>query len=346
MDTYLKKIIRSILSGALKKEDEPCNLFERACHYNELFIRHDGVVFPCCLVWTRNDMRIGHIDDHSIIEKIQNYYHKCSCEKYQLRKALSGENISCEFLHLELSLSCQGKCVMCCVKAPDWRGSFHGYERLIQLVELLKPKEIRVQGGEVLIQKESIKWLYHVKERFPGTSFSIVTNANVRIDMVDTVNELFDLVIFSMVGFQPSTYSAIMSMDVRKTISFIEALAASGTVKLWPKYLVTPLNIHESCLFLDWAVGLKPSRIRIDSSGICRYLNLDTDDKYWEKIIARSENAVKEVLLRRATDLRLNHTVVGFDAELTRMFHLTKEFVGVNGLGDVCVHNLLAGGNP
>ena len=71
------------------------------------------------------------------------------------------------------------RCVMCCVNAPDWRGQYDYYSQLEELIKQTQPEEILVQGGEVLIQKQSIEWLTQVKQDFPDIKISLVTNGNV-----------------------------------------------------------------------------------------------------------------------------------------------------------------------
>lgn len=186
----------------------------RPCHLHELFINHEGNIYPCCITWGRPDMLIGHLADINIEEKILKYNQRCSCEQYHLRKANKNEPINIGLLNIEFSLACQGQCAMCCVDAPSWKGKYDYYDALTAIFNLLSPRQLVVQGGEVLIQKKTMAWLETIKNKSPETSIGLVTNGNVSLAIVPAVESIFDSVAISMVGFQPETYNRIMGMDV------------------------------------------------------------------------------------------------------------------------------------
>jgi len=85
-------------------------------------------------------MKIGHIDDPGILEKIRRFNAACCCERYELEPAAPGEAPAYDFLNIELSLVCQGTCAMCCVGAPDWQGRYDYYDSLTRMVEQLRPR--------------------------------------------------------------------------------------------------------------------------------------------------------------------------------------------------------------
>ncbi|OVE74418.1 hypothetical protein BVX94_00405, partial [bacterium B17] len=113
-----------------------------------------------------------------------------------------------------------------------------------------------VQGGEVLVQKKSLGWVRLIKEKHPSIKLSIVTNGNVGLEMVDVVEHLFSEVFVSVVGFQSETYKAVMGLNIEKTKTFVEKLLANNNIEVIPKFLITPINIHEVSLFLKWIIEL------------------------------------------------------------------------------------------
>lgn len=94
----------------------------KACHFNQLYITHNGEVFPCCVVWMKPEMKIGHICDSNLFDSVRNFFSPCSCWEFKLRKGLADEKIDIDFLYIEVSLGCQGKCAMCGVNAPPMAG--------------------------------------------------------------------------------------------------------------------------------------------------------------------------------------------------------------------------------
>lgn len=103
---------------------------QRPCHYQELFVKSNGDVFPCCLTWNRKSMVIGHITDFDLTEKIMTFSRICSCERYRLRKADVKDRQNYSILNLGLSLACQANCIMCRVNAPSWREKYEYYTEL------------------------------------------------------------------------------------------------------------------------------------------------------------------------------------------------------------------------
>lgn len=327
-------------ANARRRKYLASNLPFRPCHLRELFVAHDGYVYPCCFVWGQKHMRIGHIRDADLLEKIGSFFQYCSCERYRLRKGHPGEAEEYGLLNFELSLACQGKCAMCCVGAPEASKkptAYDFYDDLSRLVERCRPLEIMVQGGEVLIQKRSLEWIADLKRRWGDISLGIVTNGNVDIAMADKVAELFDRVVVSVVGFSPDTYRKITGMDIARTVAFVGALLKTSRPEVTLKYLVTPLSLHETNLFLEWAIGLAPHRIRISDSLVAQYIEMRTFDDFWQKIMDRTGEEVRKVLLGMRDRLIAQRTVVGFDTALRKMFGIDDEFVRGNGLDGIVV---------
>lgn len=193
---------------------------------------------------------------------------------------------------------------------PPWQGKYDYYEPLTKIVNLFHPNIIGLQGGEVLIQKKALDWIKEINGLYPNIKFGLVTNGNVNLDMVEEVERLFDNIVVSIVGFEPETYERIMGMDFYKTVNFCTALAKKKRVKLILKYLTTPLNIHTTNLFLEWAINLNPVVVLIEDANTMQYINANTSDKFWEKIFNRTAEKIKKVLRENRNRLAENNIEV------------------------------------
>lgn len=306
----------------------------RPCQMDGLFIRHTGDVFPCCLVWGRKDMRIGNVNDKNIVEKIRRFNAACSCERFRFRKATPDDRFNL-FLNIEFSLACQGNCIMCCVEAPSWSGTYDSYDGIESIIDQCAVSEVLVQGGEVLIQKKSMEWIEKIRGKRPELKFALVTNGNVGVELVRSVEEMFREVVVSIAGFEPETYRKIMGMDLGKTVRFAGDLCGRRTVDVNLKYLVTPINLHESNLFLEWAVSLGPGKCHFADASVSSYINMNTRDRYWEKIIAATGKEIRGTILGSKTTLAKTGMRVGFDTKCREIFGIDDSFVKENGLGDI-----------
>lgn len=310
---------------------------ERACHYNELFVRSNGDVYPCCLVWNNNKLKIGHLSDSDILNKIENYSATCSCERFKLITGKGGtKNYS--LLNIELSYKCQGQCAMCCVNAPDYIENYNTsyFDILGNLISSLSPKELLVQGGEILVQAESIEWLTKIKQATPEMSISLVTNGN-NIKMVDYVSRTFNRITVSFVGFQPATYKTIMGLNIETTKQFCEKVIRQGNTRVYLKYLITPNNLHELPLFLEWAIRLAPEMIYFADANTRQYINENTNDHYWAKIIDRTLKEITKVLRSNKefleSELNNRFEYIGIGGESTRcLFSIDNKYIVANDL--------------
>lgn len=322
----IKHLVKSLLNILNNKK-----LMSRACSCSELFVRHDGSVYPCCRVWDASSMKIGHVDDPNIVDKIKRFSSFCACEKFKMRKAKSKELAQYSMINLELSLKCQATCAMCCVDAPSWTGDFTYYESLYKLLSRLEPKEILLQGGEILIQKESMNWILKLKKDFPRLKISLVTNGNVESSMVESLKDVFYRITISFVGLQSETVKKIMGLDVARTLSFVEELSKTDVI-LYLKYLVTPINAHEADSFYSWALNLKPAKIIFSDSDLNKYIKRNTFDNYWKKLLKRSEEALKRKIIISKDSIVSNRIFVGFDAGTKNLFGITDDYIEKNSL--------------
>jgi MoaA/NifB/PqqE/SkfB family radical SAM enzyme len=321
------------------KSTAPASLEKRVCHFQELFIRHSGEVYPCCRVWNQKNLKIGHINDIDLKDKIGKFSGRCHCGEFKLIPASPLERHNYQLLNIELSLACQGACAMCCVDAPDWKGTYDYYNSLTTLIHQCKPKEILVQGGEVLIQRKSLDWLLLIKKDHPYLRISLVTNGNVPDDVIDTVSKLFNRVTISFPGFQPESYATITGMELTRSKRFAEKLSESS-VDVYLKFLLTPLSFYEAASFLDWATLLHPQQIQFVNSGIESYMKKETRDKYWEKILARTAEKFRSHVISNKDTLEKSHTRLVFFEDTLKILKIDNEFIKKNHLQNIIHLNM------
>lgn len=338
LDTKVVPGDDNIYSEELINTNDPnLNKIVRPCHYYQLFIKSDGNIYPCCRVWNRDDMLIGNIVDHDIFTKIIYFKpSKCQCNKYIIRHNLAGDIPKYFNLNVELSLLCQARCAMCCVNAPGWKGTYDLYDNIENLILRLSPIDKLVfQGGEVLVQSQSLDFIRKLKKLSGNKSeLSIITNGNAGEQVAIDISNIVDRVMISFVGFQDETYRKIMGIDLGKTISFVERLKSIGKVKLILKYLTTPINYHEQNLFLRWAINMLPNEIVICDANWKAYINSDTNDKYWQKIIDRTTKSVIDELCNVNNELiRRSGTVVYI--ENLKDYKIDSEFIAQNNLAGI-----------
>lgn len=305
---------------------------KRPCHYRELFINTNGDVFPCCLTWGRKSMKIGNVCDVDLQQKIDSFRRICSCARYRLRHQLTGESKKYLLMNLELSLLCQGSCIMCCVDAPSWRGSYDLYDKLEKLISENTPEELLVQGGEILVQTKSLTWLQHIRKTFPLMRISLITNGCVAAEVAEAYKDVFDRITVSFVGFQPETYSKVMGLDLGKTLRFVDKLLEIGRARIFLKFLITPVNIHETPLFLAWAIEKRPERIAISDANCTEYIRMGTSDSYWQKIMDRAAVDVHGTLLEVAGRLDEKAITFSIDQGARKLLRIDDVFIKQNNL--------------
>lgn len=340
MTSVIKILQRRLISFFfLRERKAPLSRKKRPCHMRELFVRHDGWIFPCCLVWPDKSKAICHIGDKNILESIKSYWADCRCERFELRKSFPGENAEWERINVEYSLQCQAQCAMCCVGAPEWSGAYDYYELLEDMILRLRPREMVVQGGELLIQEKTLLSLAMIRQKLPQMKMMLISNGNHKLERMVDVEKLFDRITISIVGFQPETYNKIMGMSLDRMKNFAEQLMYRGKVEVVLKYLVTALNLHELHLFLDWALTNRPYRVTFAGSGVRNYIVFSTQDSYWKKIISRTAKDLKSLIVLRRAEIESKAIIIGLEREVADMYDINEQFIRENALEDLVVMN-------
>ncbi len=317
--------------------------FRRRCHYHELFVNSGGDIYPCCISWNDPGMRIAHVDDPDIMERLAAFDARCACSSFVMDTTLPGVPADYK-LNVEFSLDCNAACAMCCVDAPHRRGPYAHYDGIDRLMETLPSiSHLVAQGGEVLVQKDTMRWLARAKVARPEMPMALITNGNVAAEMAAEVGELFFNVLISIYGFQDATYRAVTGLPLQRTRRFAEELSRRGNTTVHLKFLVTPLNLHEAALFLRWAAGIGPSTVSFIDAATESYLRRDTKDRFWDTVIARSGSALRDALAAAREGLAASGTVVLVDAFTRAMFGLDDDFIAARGLTGIVLPNPMVG---
>ena len=295
---------------------------QRPCHLYQMFIRHDGVIFPCCRKWGIEEFAIGNISDTDIINKISKFDIKCACYGYEFKK--SENNIRQGSINIEFPMKCNGRCAMCCVSAPYKQNtiSTYDYTRLLDFVSKINPRSLVVQGGEVLVQPLTIEWLANIKKQFADLKICIVTNGCVNSRMTGLCDILFEKMIISIVGFQDLTYKAIMGLQLESTKKFAAKIINSTNIVTTLKYLCTPLNIHEIKPFMEWAVSINPYEIQIVDADTINYINLNTKIPFWHQLIERSSHDFLNSLIEHKDQINSNQILISIDNSILNLFKI------------------------
>lgn len=302
------------------KETAPCQL-------RQLFVSHNGDLFPCCRKWGDKKFKIANLNDNDICEKVLSYDVKCECEGFAFKKIEDTKNFTFTGINIEFSLDCNAVCAMCCVKAPGWSGKYDYYQNLKKFIQWAKPNALSVQGGEVLFQPKAMAWLREIKEEYPDIKLHIVSNGSFSTKIIPEVEYLFDSMTLSVVGFEKHTYKTIMGLDLDTTKRFAEELIKGQKLKLSLKYLCTPINIHQMGLFFDWALEAGPDSIQIVDADVKSYMVFDTFDSYWMKIFARTGKDLKNRLTKQKEKFEKSGIKLSISLSIKRLIGLDDKFL-------------------
>ncbi len=301
----------------------------RPCHLEQLHLRHDGHFSPCCVIWEPSQ-RVGHIADPGLDAALAAYDRACSCEHYTLAPAREPRPL--ELLHVEFPLACQGDCAMCFLTPRPTGQDYPYFAQLAAFIDRHRPRTLLVQGGEVLIQARTMDWLEEQKARHPDMALTIITNGCVSGRMAERAGRLFSQIYLSMVGHCPRTYRTLMDLDRERTLGFIQALRGFPGVQVIPRWLTTPLNLHETGDLLRWAVGEGLPAVMLDDACSGGYLRLDTHDAYWWRIIERSGRDLRLALEECREPLASGAARFLFTGRCARFFGLGEEWFREAGL--------------
>ena len=259
------------------------------CHLNSLFVGHDGTVLPCC---NYSGRPIGLLSDFKTADLWGYQPASCCCKSGMLghlgyegpiaiRAASNDDEVRIGTLHVVSTLKCQARCAHC-IEARErdtWRENPSLAKNVLKLVDEIHPslKRFFIQGGEIGIDCNSVHLLKKIKERYPQVTTRVISNGCLDDVDVGWFTACVDEAYFSLVGFSEACYRITNNLNFNRTLGFIEQVLASHKVKVVLKYLITPINIHETPEFLKWC-------FRVDSDANILISAVESFEKYIAKI--------------------------------------------------------------
>ena len=130
-----------------------------------------------------------------------------------------------------------------------------------------------------------------------------------------------------------------MGIKLSKTLTFVETLFKNNKVKVFPKFLISPLNLHEVTLFLLWATKYRPDQFVFADAATLNYIELHTNDTYWQKIIDRTVDSFKKELIKNRLTYISSKTRIGFDEGSIKLLQISRQFIEDNSLEKIIFNN-------
>jgi hypothetical protein len=91
---------------------------------------------------------------------------------------------------------------------------------------------------------------------------------------------------------------------------------------------------------LDWAVSLTPQKIEFAQASLASYINRYSEDKYWDKVISRASDKLKDSWIRNKTILQNANTRVVFFEDTLKLYEIDDDFIKKNRLEETYHLNL------
>jgi len=249
----------------------PRNAKELPCHFYSLFVDVDGTISPCC---NSSSRPIGHISQIDLLELGRYLPTACHCSSSPLghlsyegpiaiRAASKEEEPRVGVLHVVSTLNCQAGCAHCVQALERETRARYPFlaENVLNLVDEIHTslERVFIQGGEIGIDRNSISLLRRIKEQYPHVITRVISNGCLGEADVEWFTACVDEAYFSFVGFSEGSYWVGSKLNLKKTVDFVEKVVGSGRVrKVVLKYLITPINLHETLEFLEWCERVAP----------------------------------------------------------------------------------------
>lgn len=289
-----------------------------------LYIDRFGNIYPDCK--TYKTPRICHITDSNVPNRIKKAIFGCS------------ESHCFNMVTIEVSSLCQANCVYCFQRNQNRNDTYKFYDCLLPILKAFEINWLFFSGGEILVQKEAMDFMRKCRSELPNTWIHLKTNGNVDLSLCDFVDEVCNSIMVSFNGFSPCTYKTIMSLDIKKTISFCEEVNKRGQTNLGLKFLISPINIAEIPDFLDWALSCVPQCIalqvaynyKIEKNGTSSRLESTLPPKnfsyYWDDSYERIENSCKCILKKHESKIVNSETHLTIDKELIEIIRINENY--------------------
>ena len=312
------------------------------CHRERLYMDLRGNIHPCEYRLHEHGHPIGHASEHDIVERIWNHDAQCSCEQNVYRPFEAGEARRLPFLAVEAAPPGRyERRLRSCGKAElqKWTKRPEVFKYAERLVQELRP-EILMVMGEIIQRKNSMDWLRRLLVTNPFIRYvATVTHGCYPLELLELVGAVFQSVTVELYGFQASTCMHLAELDLETSLEFVESLMHGYTkIETIVRYMLTPENLHEAPMFLNWAIRLGPPGIHfgeLDPS----LVNLATRDNYWLKTLRSVGAILRSRILNHAPALQTGGCRVVIPPNTARMFGIDETFVQEKKLGEVLYLN-------
>lgn len=301
----------------------------RVCHFNKLSINMFGDIYPCCLAPLHT--KIGNIFEYNIFEKIENTDTLCECQMYKSVARTPDDKIDLKIIHFESSNICQANCVCCPQQKHKLRNEYEHLQKIKQLIEHYKPKSISAIGGEILVQKDAFNMLFDLHNEFPDMKITTITNLCINEEQLKKVEEIFNEMTVSFLGFSKLIYKNEMNLDFEKTMKNFKYLYENKKVSLFPKYLAMPTNLFDIIPFFEWALSLDVEKIYLHNiHEFAQVANLD--HKYWNRTFEKVEKQIKNLLeMNKDKIISKQKHFISIHQILSDKLNITSEYLNENG---------------
>ncbi|MBR1907857.1 radical SAM protein [bacterium] len=305
----------------------------RICHYKKLKIKLNGDVYPCCTSYPHT--KLGNIFDENIYQKIENANIICECPMFKSVERTPEDKIDLDYIHYETSNICQASCV-CCPQCKDkMQNEEQHLEKIREIIEHYKPKNIIAIGGEILVQEKAFNDLFELKKKYPEMKISTITNLCVGKERLKKAEEIFDKMTVSMLGFTELTYKNEMGLDFSKTMDNFNELYENKKVKLSPKYLAMPTNLFEIIPFFNWAINLDVKKIYLHCIHEFEQV-ANLKNPYWTKTFAKVEKQLKSILENNKELLiSKNRHFISIHTILAEKTNINQQYIDDAGLTNI-----------
>src|SRR5574344_163957 len=302
---------------------------ERVCHYKKLRIGQRGDIYPCCRA--PEHTYLGNIFDDDIIQKIKDAEVICECPMYKSIKKTSEDKIELNYIHYETSNVCQASCICCPQNKDKLPREKEHLEKLREIIEHFKPKNITAIGGEILVQEEAFKMLFELHEKYPSMKIHTISNLSVGEKRLKEAEEIFDEITVSFLGFNPVTYKNEMGLNFDVVMKNFEYLYQNKKVNLRPKFLAMPTNLFEIAEFFKWAITLDVDKVYLHN--IHEFETVaNLKNEYWIKTFNRLEKKLKSIFEENKTLIQnKNRHFISIHPILAEMTHINSDYIEKNG---------------
>lgn len=299
---------------------------------NDCYLTHDpkimyvnryGYIYPDCKTYKTKP--ICHIKDMSAIKKVKDFYQNDS---------------AFHMITIEFNSFCHANCFYCFQHDGLENKHYEYYDELLNFLAEFETRWIFFSGGEILDQPLSRNFIRKYRKCCPNSWIHLKTNGNASLDKIPFIEECCDSVMVSFNGFTPEIYYTIMQIQVERTKVFCEAIRKNTKTKLGLKFLNSPVAFADVPAFLNWALGLDPQCIVIQTAYNYKFdidgnsirtgstfddLNLD----YWFPIYERISKAVDRILSENYFKINASRNYFTADKEFMSLLRLAPQNVEV-----------------